>query len=172
MYTVSIAVKPYVKRFLVIECGEPADLSVFPDLKDYFRKFLRKPNNRYRNKYRESICGYSETIDIAISEDDFYRYGWELTQTDTVSFGKLVEYKAKCLSRTIIGVSFALGFEIKSGINRFQERFGFTEEDWQYDTIKKDFYRNGLHERIDFDTEILKKIEKIILDNLYKAGTE
>jgi hypothetical protein len=56
-------------------------------------------------------------------------------------------------------------------IARFQERFSFDENSWQYETIKKDFYRNGMKEPLDFNGEIFNKIEKIVLHNLYDLGT-
>ncbi|MBK6285809.1 MAG: hypothetical protein IPF54_26840 [Draconibacterium sp.] len=42
---------------------------------------------------------------------------------------------------------------------------------WHYEAIKKDIYRNGKVELIDFNNEIFKKIEKIVLRNLYDLGT-
>jgi len=54
---------------------------------------------------------------------------------------------------------------------KFQNRFIFEEEVWHYEAIKKDIYRNGKVELIDFNNEIFKKIEKIVLRNLYDLGT-
>ena len=39
------------------------------------------------------------------------------------------------------------------------------------ESIKKDFYRNGTLNNIDFESEIFKKIEKIVMTNLSVYGT-
>lgn len=73
--------------------------------------------------------------------------------------------------RNVVGVNYALGTPINKSIERFQKRFKFDEDVWRYDAIKKDFYRNGQVEIVDFENEIFMKIEKIIMRNLYKKGT-
>jgi hypothetical protein len=73
--------------------------------------------------------------------------------------------------RTYIGVNISLGVPINKSILKFQNRFVFDEEVWHYEAIKKDIYRNGKVDLIDFNNEIFKKIEKIVLRNLYDKGT-
>ena len=75
------------------------------------------------------------------------------------------------MMRTYIGVNISLGVPINKSILKFQNRFVFDEEVWRYEAIKKDIYRNGKVELIDFNNEIFKKIEKIVLRNLYDLGT-
>jgi hypothetical protein len=110
-------------------------------------------------------------VEVVISEHDFYRYGWELTKTNTIAFGRYYEERAKAMMRTYIGVNISLGVPINKSILKFQDRFVFDEEVWHYEAIKKDIYRNGKVELIDFNDEIFKKIEKIVLRNLYDLGT-
>ena len=114
---------------------------------------------------------YPEILEVFISEDDFYRYGWELTRTDVIAFGKFFEHRAKFFMRNMVGVYCGLGLPIYLSIERFKNTFEFNEDAWKYEAIKKDFYRNGKTRNIDFDNEIFHKIENIILDNLYDAGT-
>lgn len=73
--------------------------------------------------------------------------------------------------RNVIGVNHSIGLPLKTTINKFQDRFGFDEDTWNYETIKKDFNRNGMVEKLDFENDIFQKIEKIILRNLYGLGT-
>jgi len=73
--------------------------------------------------------------------------------------------------RNIVGIHVSLGMPINKSIEKFQERYRFYEDIWKYEAIKKDFFRNGRLERVDFDEEIFHKIEKIILHNLYDLGT-
>ena len=137
----------------------------------FFLNLLRKPNTSRDKQYPEQISTYTETAAVFISQHDFYRYGWELTRTDIVAFGKRFEERAKCLMRSFVGVYVAMGMPSFISIAKFQDRFQFDESSWQYETIKKDFYRNGMKDPLDFNGEIFNKIEKIVLHNLYELGT-
>lgn len=170
-FVVTIPVKPYVKKFIEINYGLPADFTDDPLTNKFFVELLRKPNTLYDNKYPDEICTYSNEVEVLISEDYFYRYGWELTKTNVVAFGRRFEDRAKMMMRNIIGVYHAVGLPFKISITKFQDRFGFDEDIWNYQSIKKDFYRNGQVEVVDFDNEIFRKIEKIILVNMYSLGT-
>jgi hypothetical protein len=170
-FTVSIPVKPYVKRFIEINYGMPADFTEDPHIHKFFQELLRKPDSSYDKKYPDTICTYTTETEVLISEHDFYRYGWELTKTNIVAFGRRFEDRAKAMMRSIIGVNIGLGLPINKSIEKFQDRFQFHEDIWKYEAIKKDFYRNGQVELVDFDNEIFRKIEKIILRNLYDLGT-
>lgn len=110
-------------------------------------------------------------IQLIISSDDFYRYGWELSITDTVKFGCEIEDRAKLLMKTMVSTNNSLNGSIKMSILHFQERFSFNEDIWPYDSIKKEFFRNGVVTVIDFNDEIYNKIDHIILVNLSKKGT-
>jgi len=59
----------------------------------------------------------------------------------------------------------------KEAILLFQENFGYSEEIWSYDSIKKDFFRNGPQQKVNFMSEITKKTNHIILGNLSDLGT-
>ena len=73
--------------------------------------------------------------------------------------------------RSFVGVYVAAGMPIFKSINLFQERFLFEDTHWDYQSIKKDFYRNGTNAKIDFGKEIFGKIDEILLRNLYTLGT-
>ena len=170
-FTVQIHCKPYVKRFLEINFGDPVILSSNPHLHRFFRNCLKKPSKRYENRYQAPPSIHSECVEIKIQEDDFYRYGWCLSKTDQVKFGKEIEGLAKVLMRNMVGLQLALKGQINISIHHFQNHFEFPEDIWSYETIKKDFYRNGYVNRIDFENEISMKLEQIILVNLSDQGT-
>ena len=170
-FFVHVQVKPYVRRFLELNYGTPVLIAKDPAAHRFLQELLRKPDTNRDKQYPEQICTYTDLAEIVISEHDFYRYGWELTKTDTVAFGRYFEDRAKTLMRNIVGVKVSAGLPLKTAIVNFQERYGFDEDTWSYETIKKDFNRNGFLERIDFETEIFQKIERIVLRNLYGLGT-
>jgi hypothetical protein len=166
-----VACKPYVKRFLEINFGNPVDLSGDIMLRTMIRQSLKKPDKKFDKILGEMSCRYCETIRVKISDDEFYRYGWELSKSDTVKFGKEIESRVKFMMRTLVAVNLSLNGSIKMSIIHFQDRFEFQEDVWPYDTIKKEFFRNGIHDQIDFNDEIFNKLENIIMVNLSKKGT-
>lgn len=180
MYTISLPVKPYVKRFLELNFEYRTDtddhIQIFDFKSDkklyaFFRKCLIKPEFTYdKTKFCEISGYYSEKIKVVVSESDFYRYGWEISNTDIVKIGKELETSAKFFMKNIISC-YCSHMEFSRAVNLFQEKYGFTEDIWSYQSIKKDFQRNALKMKIDFSTEITEKIEKIFLLNLYKKGT-
>ncbi len=170
-FTVQVPVKPYVKHFVNLNYGTPVNFSYFPEENYFFQRLLKEPSNRRDCQTNDLLVRYTEILEILISEDDFYRFGWELTKTNILVFGKFFEQRAKFFMRNIVGVYHGLGLPIYQSILKFQKTFRFEEDAWKYDSIKKDFYRHGNTRNIDFDNEIFHKIENIILDNLYVAGT-
>lgn len=171
MFTLQLQTKPYVNHFLVSNFGNPANLSSDKQLYNLFRRCLKKPSGRFNSKYQNlSLLRYSTQSQIIISEDDFYRYGWEMTKTDTVYFGRELENRVKFLMRNIVSMYSAF-MPQKNAILLFQENFGYTEEIWSYDSIKKDYFRNGPAQHLNFLKEITKKTEHIILGNLSALGT-
>ena len=165
-FTLSISVKPYVKRYLEINYGSPLDLASNPASHEKFTYLLKNPNSYQDCKISNYVSYYTETVDVMISEHDFYRYGWELTKTNTVAFNVYFERQVKMFMRLIVGTQIGLGMSINKSITYFQKKFSFPEDVWPYDSIYKDFYRNGYSEIVDFDNEIFNKFHKIIMRNL------
>jgi hypothetical protein len=170
-YTVTLPVKPYVKRFLEINYGDPVELKCDQKLYNYLRRCLIKPRTTYDNtRYSKFSMFYTDNVNIVISEDDFYRYGWELSKTDIVAFGREIEANAKFFMKNIVSF-YCSHMDFSRAVKLFQDKYGFTEDIWQYDSIVKEFQRNGLKFKIDFTIEITEKIEKIILLNLSEKRT-
>jgi hypothetical protein len=163
--------KPYVKRFLEINYGDPGDLSPDPILTNMLFHYLRKPNKKDLTRYDNRTIHYSQLYRIKLPEFHYRKFGNTLTRPDVVSFGKMVERRAKLFMRNIVGVNIALGLPIFVAINKFQDQYGFDEDTWSFESIKKDFYRNGCHHKVDFDHEVYEKIHQILLVQLSESGT-
>lgn len=163
--------KPYVKRFLEINFGNPGDLASDPLLMNTLIQYLRKPNKRDQNRYNSRTVQYSELYRVRLPEFHYRKFGNSLTKPDVVSFCKMVEKRAKLFMRNLVGVNIALGLPIFIAINKFQDQYGFDEDTWAFESIKKDFYRNGCYEKVDFEQEIFNKIEQILLVQLSESGT-
>lgn len=92
--------KPYVKQFLLYNFNAPDDtwteivnLSPDKELQNDFLSRLAKPG-RYENRYR-NLARYTANVAVEIRRDDFYRYGWAMSNTEVVAFGSKVERRIK-----------------------------------------------------------------------------
>ena len=171
MFTLLLQTKPYVHHFLVSNFGDPANLSTDPRLQNLLRRCLKKPSGRNKKKLKPlRLVKYTAQSRIVISQDDFYRYGWEMTKSDTILFGRELENRAKFLMRSMVSL-YMVFMSQKDAILLFKDHFGYSDEVWSFDSIKKDYARNGPLQKVDFMAEITEKTEKIILGNLSELGT-
>ena len=91
--------KPYVKQFLLYNFNAPDDtwteivnLSPDKELQNDFLSRLAKPG-RYENRYR-NLARYTANVAVEIRRDDFYRYGWAMSNTEVVAFGSKFSAKS------------------------------------------------------------------------------
>lgn len=164
-FRVKFPCKPYVRRYMEITFGNPADLSKDKALHDIFRAKLRKTSFRYEKRFANPDR-YGAEIDIKISRDDFYRYGWELSATDTAALNSLIAGHAKTLLYKTVGLYMAFNYKLTECIGIFQTRYRFTEDVWPQDSIYKDCRRNLKVHRGDMNSLVAEYVKKFDLDSL------
>ena len=165
-FVVTIPVKPYVKRFIELNYGSPADFTKCPELQKEVHRCLRKPVTEYDRQFENKLTTYTQNLEIVISQDNFYRYGWEFSKSDIVSFGKIFEYRIKSQMHLTVTVYRGLGLSTKKSILKFQEYFSMEEEYWKYESIVKEYYRKKQDVEIDFFGEIIEKINHLFMSTL------
>ncbi len=172
IFTVDLKVRPYVRQYIINNCGDPADLRHLPLLDNLFWQLIRKPLLRFESLPRPSSDTY---ISIAIPEDKFYRYGWEMSNTGLMKFNRTAEGMIKFFMRSYVGMRTKLGFTIAYSIRKFQQEWNFPEDVWSYEAIKKDLFRYTDYKRDDkvnkLINEIDNEIRNVLLENLYDLGT-
>ena len=167
-FTAQIPVKSYTKAYLVNNCGSPCDLSHLPEIMDLFVVCLRYP--RF-NRDNQAKCNYSDVIEIVLSEDLFYRFGWQLSKTDVIRFNQKCESIIKFNSRQFIMANHSLGLPVSHCIREFQTEYNLSEDVFPYATIKKDFDRHGNKVPIKFIRDYRAELKLILMDNLAAIGT-
>ncbi|GAB6122300.1 hypothetical protein [Dysgonomonas termitidis] len=185
-FLVRFPCKSYVSRFLELKFGEPdssdlppsVDLSSDKGLYEEFRERLSKRSYRHEKKYDKYLFKrYSDEINIRISQDDFYRYGWELSKTDIVRLNCILEGRAKILMYSFVGMHRATGTSLSESIDLFQEKFMFPEDVWPKESIYKSCQRNLDVDKNYVIKELAELINKITLATLSEkkdnvAGTK
>ncbi|MFA6483723.1 MAG: hypothetical protein WCW62_14170 [Bacteroidales bacterium] len=180
-----IPCKPYVKQFLIQNFGYPVNFySVANPYTYLFRTYLHLPDDpegqaqvkrgkRPKPKVKPSFTNseLDVPVEFVISDHDFYRYGWEMDPIHITALNTIFEQAAKLFMRTSITIDTAISGSQATSIRRFQDRYGYPDEIWNFQSIKKDLDRNTIRQEIGFDTEIYDKVQKILMHNLYKLGT-
>ena len=169
-FNVSVPVKPYVKRFLEINFGNPVDFRNYPRENEMFRRMLRKPDTAVEHMYPGEMTKLTQQVEVFISEREFYRHGWELTKTDVVSFGKYFEKQTKFLMRSVVSTYVSFGMPIDRSIQEFQRRYQMEEEYWPFDSIQKDFYRMRKNEDLQLEEFAYQHLDKLIRINMSNVG--
>lgn len=171
-FYVDIKVKPYVKQYLINNCGNPVDLTHLPKFNELYKKLVTRPLLRFESLNIPSSECY---VRISISHDTFYRYGWQMSRTGQMLFNGSIERELKFFMRTYIASRAALGHSVSQCIRDFQTRFNMPEEVWNFDAIKKDIDRNTEAKKSNdvetFLNELDTKIQRIFLENLSAVGT-
>lgn len=171
-FSIKIACKPYSKRFLELNYGNPVDFTkdktIYPD----FRKKLARRNTRYDLRYDAcKMSRYSNEVEIKITRDDFYRYGWELTKTDAVNFNREIESRAKIFMYVIVSARIAFGMSLTDSVSFFQDAYDFPEDVWPKESIIKDCQRNLTVTKNEILNNISRMIDELSLAKLSVNGT-
>lgn len=173
-FAVWIPCKGYVKKWLVVNFNSPdeqwqelVNLSSNKFLRKTFLSHLRRQSSR-----RDSTTKgrYTARVAIEITEDEFHRYGWSLTQTETLSFNSILEKEVKTILHTYNAMLSVTGMTIADRIKRFRMATGITEFDWDTDSIRKELQRNAKISGEDDFEEMIKKIEKKVWAVLLQSG--
>jgi hypothetical protein len=174
-FRVIIPCKPYVKAYLLANFNRPdedwPEIVNFADdkmLHDYFLSLLKRGEERYDSRLKGTR--YTAQVSIEITYDQFQRYGWMLTLTDTVKFNTFLERRVKQMLYFFVGTLHVTGLPLMECVRRFRTATKISEWDWDTDSIRKDLQRH-----LTFDTtayeEFLRKIEEKVWSTMSEVGT-
>lgn len=169
-FNINIPCKSYTKRYLELNYGEPVDFTRDNTIYPSFRDKLKRQSKRHDNAY-SMLAKYNTTVDVKITEDDFYTYGWELTPTEIVRFNKDIEGRSKLFMYLIVSTRISFGMNVTDAVRYFQERFGFSEDIWPVESIVKDCQRNLTVHKNEVIDNVSDLIDKIIIEKLSVHGT-
>lgn len=168
IYTVKISVKPYVKAYLESNFGSPVDFRNDTELTGIINIMLK---SGCAHLDRIVLANLAEKVEIRISKDTFYRHGYTITRTDTLRFNSLIEERIKFYSRMYISYHNSIGDSITKCIRDFQELYGFSEDVWSYDSIKKDYQRHGSSAVKTITNNFKADFHNIFMERLSQFGT-
>lgn len=168
--------KPYVKQYLLYNFNAPdetwpeiIDLSADRDLHADFIERLDKKEARYEKRY-SNLYRYPEKVAIEIKKDEFYRYGWCISNESAVRFGNKIEHRIKQMLFLYLDTYVSMGIQLSIAIRNFQAKFGYNEDNWPYDSIRREYNRHGYRKNNGLPI-IFEHFNKRIMDKLSQFGT-
>lgn len=175
LFRVIVPCKGYVKAYLLANFSRPDDdwpelvnLSSDKPLHDYFISLLRKGDEHHDSQLKGTRYRYQ--VSIEITSDQFLRYGWLLTMTDTMRFNGMLERRVKHMLYSYVGALRVTGMPLMECIRRFRERTHIQEWMWDTDSIRKDLQRHLVFDPGMME-DFLRKIEQNVWATLSKCGT-
>jgi hypothetical protein len=141
LFTVSIPCKPYIRKYLVRNFGQEVNFRNDPCLYHFFIRLLHR--NLKTQDHRVDLSYYRSKVLVTFTHDVFKRIGYIMSKSDMVSFNNFVEAYIKM--QLIIKIDTHLGYNdnLSYCIRKIQEEFDFTEDDFQFDSIKKYYTRKS-----------------------------
>lgn len=175
IFRVIVPCKGYVKAYLLANFGRPdedwaelVNLSSDKALHDYFISLLRRGDEHYDSQLKGARYRYQ--VSVEITYDQFNRYGWLLTMTDTMRFNAMLERRVKQMLYSYVGALRITGMPLMECIRRFRERTRIEEWMWDTDSIRKDLQRHLCFDPTMME-DFLRKIEQNVWLTLSKCGT-
>lgn len=173
-YIINVAVKPYIKAYLENNFGSPVDIRQEGEIWHLLGVLLSEGAGRKKpgGKMEKVISGnFPEEVRLLVTKDMFFRYGSALGKPEVLRFNTFLEKRIKFFARSFIGYHHSLGMSVASCIRNFQKMFGFSEDVWAYDSIKKDFDRHGWTAGKKAVINFQREMSKIFLQIMSESGT-
>lgn len=173
-----IKVTPFVMRYLNINFGAknphvPNAISLKKDkiLSHMLRTMLSKQSHRYDNRtlgYR--YTNRSMTAAIELDEVTFSVSGFSLSPTDEAAFALFLERRCYVLALSFLHMRYIFNPNLNECIEDFQNRYGFTEDTWPTDSIRRIWYRDKSFNRSEFRGFINTQIDNILIVQMRRLG--
>jgi len=138
-FTIKLPCKSWVFKYIENNFGNPANFHSNLFLSNLIKNSIEKPRG-HRHKVINSQ--YTKEIEIEISSEQFYSFGWELSQKSIIEINRIIELQIKALCLIFVSISTSFGKSIKDSIFDFQKQINFTDTDWNYHSIAKYLQRN------------------------------
>lgn len=171
IYFVKHYVKPYVRKYLTGMFGcrrfrydDLVDVSTDPLLWRELTSGLVKTDGPECSALPTSqrTC----LVFLRITPDVFRRLGWDLTPSSACRLNMLLEQRCKTLLLTYLSAIYCVTGNLSRSIQMFYDRFGYDEEVWPVDSIRKIWYRERFVPKETFFDEITSKISDFIVHRM------
>lgn len=171
-----LKVTPYVFHYLMSnyrvnthDCPNTVNISPSPTLRKVLMSMIKNPTNRY-DKRQHGYKYTNRTCTIQIVIPDGTHSGWLLSPTDASDFALLLERQCHAMMITYINMHMIFCSTLKECVLKFQQQFGYDEDSWSYDTIRRIWNRDKTFDRYRFRQFVENEINNIYLVQMKRTG--
>lgn len=168
-FSITFPCKPYTRVFIEQNYGKPVRFYKDKGVMTLVRLGLSR-KDRHNNHLTPSTKVFSDEVTFYLTEDDYNRYGGELTYNSILFLNQLFEDRTKKMMLAFCSAQYTYGMKPFDTISLFQEKFGFTEQIWKFESIYKHCQRNTAFKKT-YRQEMQEKISKIVLEKLSAERT-
>lgn len=136
---VKIRTKSYIKAYLISRFGHKPVMSQASHIGSKFYDLLSHRENDFE-KILSSVL-YNEEIKLFVSHYTFYTRGGFISNKKIKAFNLFMELEIKRSLRFYLDFYLSLTNSFEKSLPYAMERLGIEPEDWNEDSIKKDYYR-------------------------------
>ena len=141
--SINIPFKPYLKKYIQIQFGEKIYLSERNWLGILILNILKRKSFKNNYDFKALDPTIKDSLTVITHEDKSYRYGCVLLPTQIYYLNSAIDdfFKRELIKQALVNQN-NYGIDFKTTINNFLEAHDITEDDLNYQSIRKYFNRN------------------------------
>lgn len=139
---IEIPTKRYIKAYVAKELGDKPIISTDNRIGNKLYDILQHRTNERRSQF--SKVRYNARMKVYVNYHTFYQRGAFLNETNITSFNNYLEQEIKFRYRMYMDFYIDIFPSFEGNLPAVRAQIGIDLEDWQDDSIKKDYYRYRL----------------------------
>lgn len=176
LFLVQFYVKPYVWKYLndnfgIYSLQHPHLVDLRPDPSLYRRLIEGLYQSSGKVMATPTCMQRTEMVEVKVSFDTWQRYGWTLTEEADRQLNIMLEQRCKIMMLTYVSMLYGLYGNLARSIQEFYERFGYNDDIWSVEAIRKTWQREKILPKVSFLNEIKQQFSSFFLEKMSKDGT-
>lgn len=139
---IEIPTKKYIRAFIITQLGEKPFMTSDHVIGNKFFDVLQRSTNERKTQFASKH--YNSKIRVYISLHTFRRQGAHLNETNVKSFNRFLQHLIKDRVRFLLDIYVPEQKGFEKALTKVRDMMKIEDEDWDSDSIKKDYYRYRL----------------------------
>jgi hypothetical protein len=163
--SIELPVKPYVRAYIIHRYGLNPVLSKDNDIGNKLYDLLEHATNERASEYSSKV--YTTSIKVFISMRTFRVRGSRINETNVQNLNQYIEDQIKFLFHYLMDFYISILPSFVSNLTQVRFFLGISEDDWETDSMKKDYYRYRKKQQkpLLYDKTISRNVLPVSLDD-------
>lgn len=143
---IEIPTKKYVKAFVFTQLGDHPRMSTDSVIGNKLFDVLQRSTNERRTEFPNKR--YNCKMRVYVSLHTFRKQGANLNETNVQKFNLFCELLLKDKMRFLLDTFVALNNSFEKSLDQVREIMKIDDDDWETESIRKDYYRYRLRQKL------------------------